>query len=216
MTALTILFDIRNPQSFLALAPTIELLDELKADADWQPLLMALPKAVAKPAEHAERGEWHRWHRAQYRLADLRRYGHSRGLPDDCFTPARLFDAGEGRVAAAACLWCQAHAPDLQLSLLSSLFQRFWLDQLDLDSPTQVLEVMTAVTGQDMGFGDDIEQALSALDAQQNLLRELGCFEVPGYLIADQTYYGRQHLPMVRWHLQGEPGDPPVWGRYGQ
>ena len=53
MTALTILFDIRNPQSFLALAPTIELLDELKADADWQPLLMALPKAVVRPAEHA-------------------------------------------------------------------------------------------------------------------------------------------------------------------
>lgn len=216
MTVLTVLFDIKNPLSFLALQPTVEMLDRLQLEADWQPLLVASQKRVEQPAESADRGELHRWHRAEYRLADLRRYGQARGLPADWISEERLFNCGEGRAAAAACLWCRQHEPDLSLALLSSLFQRFWQGQLDLNSLEQMQQVLIAVTGRHLGLVEQAADALVLLEAQQLSLRDAGCFDVPGYLVAGKTYYGRQHLPMVEWHLQGEPGNPPAWGRYEQ
>jgi|GEM_PF-763779 len=214
MNLLTVLFDIKNPQAFLALQPTLMMLDELRLEADWQPLLVAPLSPPVEPAADAERGVLHRWHRARYRIADLRRYAAARGLPDDCFSDARLFDSGDGRVAAAGYIWCREHAPELSLATLSSLFSRYWQDRLDLNSLEQVNAVITEVAGRDLELPANAEQALAALDTMQNALRESGGIDVPGYLVAGQSYYGRQHLPMVSWHLRGEEGDPPVWGRF--
>ncbi|MBT6891705.1 MAG: hypothetical protein HOA25_09415, partial [Gammaproteobacteria bacterium] len=32
---------------------------------------------------------------------------------------------------------------------------------------------------------------------------------VPTYVIDGEAYFGRQHLPRVRWHLQGQVGALP-------
>ena len=214
MPTLTVLFDFKSPHAYLALAPTLKMLDELAITADWQPLLVAPQQRPVEPELADDRGGMHRWHRACYRLADLRRYAAVQGMPDDCFSDARLFDCGSGQVAAAAFLWAQQQFPDQHQKLLAGLFVQFWNGELDVNSVTEVDQAMTGLVGQDSGFSGHSEQALIELAALQEQQAQAGQFDVPGYLVDDNLYYGRQHLPMVRWLLQGGEGHPPAWGRY--
>ena len=41
-------------------------------------------------------------------------------------------------------------------------------------------------------------------------LRGAGIFDVPAYVVEGEIYFGRQHLPMVRWMLTGKRGEPPI------
>ncbi len=202
--ALTVLFDVKSPWSLLALEPTLALLAEQSVQACWEPLLVApLQPPGNAPAADAPRGDWHRYRRARYRIDDLRRYGEAQGLPERCFADDKLFAGVEGRAAAAVWLACAASTPEQ----LRALFHAWWLDDEDPDS----LEAMAAVLvagGESLG---DLSGAEAALEAHQLELRERGCFDVPGYLIDDTIYYGRQHLPMVGWHLTGCQGPPPVF-----
>ncbi len=44
----------------------------------------------------------------------------------------------------------------------------------------------------------------------QNAALEAGIFDVPSYLIDGEIFLGRQHLPMIRWLLSDQRGQPPV------
>ena len=46
-------------------------------------------------------------------------------------------------------------------------------------------------------------------DALQDEILDLGYFGVPTYVIDDEVYFGREHLPRIRWHLAGKPGPLP-------
>ena len=38
---------------------------------------------------------------------------------------------------------------------------------------------------------------------------DAGVFGVPTYLVADEMWFGREHLPRVSWLLSGQPGRAP-------
>jgi hypothetical protein len=42
------------------------------------------------------------------------------------------------------------------------------------------------------------------------LLRDRGVSGVPCYLVEDEVFLGRQHLPMIRWILGGRRGPGPI------
>jgi 2-hydroxychromene-2-carboxylate isomerase len=214
MTTLTILFDFKSPHAYLALAPTLGMLDELSITADWQPLLVSPQQRPEQPESSDDRGGQHRWHRARYRLMDLRRYAAVQNFGEDCFNDARLFDCGPGRVAAAAYLWGTQQYPKLPQELLTGLFGKFWNSELDLNSIAEIDQAMTELVSAESGFSGNAERALAELETQQGRLQEAGLFDVPGYLVEDNLYYGRQHLPMVHWLLRGGEAQPPAWGRY--
>jgi len=211
MAGLTVLFDFKSPQSYLALAPTLEMLSAANAVADWQPLLTAPLAEPVEPAADAERGVRHRWHRARYRIMDLRRYAEAQGLAPTCFADDVLFSGAEGRIAAAA--WWQHREHPRALELLIHLFHQTWLHGLAVDDAGQVGDAVATLLGDDGGFAAAPDAALVALDAQQDALVQAGLFDAPGYVIGDEVFYGRQHLPMVRWHLDGAVGPAPAWGR---
>jgi 2-hydroxychromene-2-carboxylate isomerase len=37
-----------------------------------------------------------------------------------------------------------------------------------------------------------------------------GWFQAPGFVVEDEVFYGRQHLPMIRWILEGRSGPVPI------
>jgi 2-hydroxychromene-2-carboxylate isomerase len=41
-------------------------------------------------------------------------------------------------------------------------------------------------------------------------LHEAGLFNVPGYVVDEEIYFGRQHLAMIRWLLTDKQGHPPI------
>jgi 2-hydroxychromene-2-carboxylate isomerase len=212
MAELTVVFDFKSPHAYLALEPTLAMLTELDQRANWQPTLVAPQQRPRRPEVAGDRGAAHRWHRAVYRINDLRRYARARGLADDCFSDARLFDCGSGEVAAAGYQWAQRRAPEAGTRLLQQLFAGFWLGDLDINDGSQVAAVIEDCTGLDYAQASD--EALAEFAAAQEPLQEYGIVDVPGYLVGEHVYCGRQHLAMVQWHLCGEAGNAPAWGRY--
>ena len=44
----------------------------------------------------------------------------------------------------------------------------------------------------------------------EETIRGRGVFGVPAFLIDDEVFLGRQHLPMIRWILHGRQGPGPI------
>ena len=45
-------------------------------------------------------------------------------------------------------------------------------------------------------------------DAQEKIFAA-GIFGVPTYVVEEEIYFGREHLPRVRWILEGRKGPAP-------
>ena len=61
------------------------------------------------------------------------------------------------------------------------------------------------------GFSDYCESAAPMeIESLQTLLVDAGVFDSPAYLLKGERFLGRAHLPLIRWHLSGQEGPPPV------
>ena len=49
--------------------------------------------------------------------------------------------------------------------------------------------------------------ALASIAAE---LRDFGVYQSPAYVLNGEVFYGRQHLPMIRWILEGRSGPGPI------
>ena len=49
-------------------------------------------------------------------------------------------------------------------------------------------------------------------DATNEAAFDAGVFGVPSYLVGDEMWFGREHLPRVAWLLGGCVGEPPDVG----
>lgn len=58
--------------------------------------------------------------------------------------------------------------------------------------------------------GLDLHRHLIEQTGGASGLREMGVFDVPAYLVEDDLFLGRQHLPMIRWLLTGRRGPAPI------
>ena len=74
----------------------------------------------------------------------------------------------------------------------------------------QVLNEAGATLG---GFDEYAVGSGRALhDAQQAATFDAGIFGVPSYVVNGALFFGREHLPTVRWLLTGGAGDAPDVG----
>ncbi len=208
---LTCLFDFKNPYCHLALPATEKLINELGIDVDWQPLLVAALQMPAPPTEEFDRGTSHRWMRAQYYEHDLQRYAQALEIPARRFNDGGLYRPATGAIAASGCLWLKSLAPQLLPQYLNAVFAGYWDGELSVDSPTDVSDVLSTLDLATDVFQEYLDTSATAdLEVQQAALRERGYFNVPGYVVSEEVYYGRQQLPMIRWQLTGCVGQPPI------
>ena len=205
------LFDFKNPYCHLALPATEKLINEFKIDVDWQPLLVAPLQLPAAPTEEFDRGRSHRWMRAKYFERDLQRYAQALGIPARQFNDGGLYRPATGAIAASGFLWLQNLAPDLLPQYLNAVFTGYWDGELSVDSAADIGEVLRTLDLASDRFQEYLDTyATTDLDAQQAVLRERGYFNVPGYVVAGEIYYGRHQLPMIRWQLRGCVGQQPI------
>jgi 2-hydroxychromene-2-carboxylate isomerase len=200
-TPLTVCVDLKNPHAYLALAPTLDLGDELDVEIDWLPLVASPLKRPTPPPPNADRGTLHRWHRGRYQERDLQRYATARGL--QLRDPYRAPDSS---LAATALLWVTKQAPKSLRPFLEHAFEGYWTESLDIEDPMALRDLITNVGAPADGFAPYAATAgraeLAALDAS---LRAAGAFSVPTYWVGAEPFLGRQHLPMIRRLLRGDP-----------
>lgn len=203
---LSVCIDFKSPESYLAKDPTYALADELQLAIDWLPLVVAPatePKAVAADDD---RGTRHRRMRAQYFERDIQRYARHRGLEI-----RDIYRSSDSSMAAIGLLWVKNASRARLRDYIDRVFERFWKHELDIEDAASIAGILEEIGVEAEGFGEHLMgEGKDALEQVQGALRTAGLFNVPGYVVDGEIFFGRQHLPMIRWLLTGEQGDPPI------
>ena len=189
---LAVAIDFKSPYSFLAVAPTIAMAAELGIAIDWLPMIVT-PSAIAAPGT-TDRASRHRRYRADYIERDLRRYLADRGMAS-----VELNRTADSTLAALGLLWAKRQGPSQAQAYVQHVFDSYWRDATDLAEARFIEASLTATGTPVSGFtafaqGEGRDE-LARINSQ---LRERGSFEVPTFILDDDIYLGRQHLPLLR------------------
>ena len=195
---LTVLFDFKDPHSYLAIAPMRALIESLGLTSHWYPFIGSSLRAPVKPEAPDDRGGWHRYHRACYLARDLNRYAEARRLPGRRFLDGGLYRTTSGEVAAMGFNWAMGAGPGFARDYMDRAFEGYWDGEVDLDALADV-EGLLRASGVDAD-GFDVycaQEGLEELMAQRQDIGEAGGFATPSCLLEGEAFVGRQHLPYL-------------------
>jgi 2-hydroxychromene-2-carboxylate isomerase len=205
-TRVTVALDVRNPFSYLALGPSFELARALDAEFDWLPLRDKPLSPPTEPGADDDRSIRHRRHRANMLAREIAVYAESQGV-----TVLEPYRAGSADAANLGWLWIRAHAPEELQAFLAETFRAYWSMELDVSDPQAVAKLVASHGGAaDAFLAWSASEGPAALETAIGELAEAGVYATPAYLVGDELFLGRQHLPMIRWLLEGRPGAGPI------
>jgi 2-hydroxychromene-2-carboxylate isomerase len=195
---ITVLFDFKDPHSYLAVAPTRSMLETLPVRSHWYPFLGSPMRQPVRPESADDRGGWHRYHRAVYLARDLCRYAEARRLPARHFHDGGLYRQVSGEIAVMGYNWATGAGPEFARSYMDQTFEGYWDGALDLDDLADVtLTLMRSGVDVD-GFDVYCQQeGVEELLAQRADIGEAGGFATPSCLLDGEAFVGRQHLPYL-------------------
>ena len=203
---LPVVIDFKSPQAYLAIGPTCSLADEFGIAIDWQPLIVTPSKRPAAPSSGDDRGARHRRFRADYLDRDIARYAADRGIAID-----GLQRRTDSTLAAIGLLWTKRQGPSLARAYVERVFERYWQQAFDIEDERSIRALLTEIGAPVSGFEAFVKRdARTELARIQSELREMGVFEVPTYLLNDDTFLGRQHLPLICSRLSPTIELPPT------
>ena len=121
---------------------------------------------------------------------------------------------GPSAAFETAWLWLRATAPEALEAVLEEGFRRYWACELEADEP-EAIDTLLAHCGLDAAafHGWAAREGTRAAAEVARRLAEAGVFQTPAYLLGDEVFIGRQHLPIIRWRLDGERGPGPILAR---
>ncbi len=181
---LTVYIDFKSPGSYLALQPTVDLGQRLGIELTWRPFRTFerdIPDQVADESVALR----HRRVRAEALRATHIRYAALRGI-DLRFPPTPM-----GTELALGVL-CEIIGDPIDY--IRGAFSAYWDSHRDLNDEAVVREIIAA---SGLSHGGDLSNALASLDAAQAEAEEQGVVDAPAYVIDQQVFVGRQHLPWV-------------------
>jgi len=208
---LIVYMDIKSPYAYMALEPTYLLEDEFGIEIDWRPLTLDIPSFLGS-ARVNRRGKVveskrsaSQWSLVKYAYRDAKRTARHRGVI--LKGTVKIWDSS---LAAIGMLWAKAHHRRTLKRYLRDVYEKFWRRELDIENP-DVVETMLKGAGAPVpGFSDYlVGEGRRLHDAMQGSLHPAGLFGVPTYVVDGQIFFGREHLPAVRWCLGGREGPAP-------
>ena len=208
---LQVYIDYKSPYAFIAKDPTYQLEAEFGIEIDWYPLTLNLGSflGTARKDETGKLVENNRspkqWLDVKYSYKDARRYAQLRGLT--LKGTQKIWDSSH---AGIGLLWAKQQGRQILKNYTDRVYHAFWKHALDIEDPEALVGVLRAAGATTDGFIDYLQGAgRRAHAALQDEILDLGYFGVPTYVIEGESYFGREHLPRVRWHLSGKQGDLP-------
>ena len=186
MKSIAIYIDFKSPASYLAIRPVRHLLQETGAEATWKPFYTRLTSIPTETVAETK-GEKHRRVRAIARRDVHLLYADGQNLP------MRFRDQPfESRFALAL-------FADLDRNIdtfIDTAFRYYWQDQLDLNDPDVLTRLLKEIS---------LDRPLPDLQAIEGILNrtsvealDQGVIDAPAFVIADQVFIGREHIPWMR------------------
>lgn len=213
--SLDVYLDLGNVAGLIALPPTLQLLAETGIEARWLPIQGIVPRPLSRepkqnpddPIADYKRARW--LAKQKFEMAELNRDCARLGLPLNLAT--LNYDARFTHDA-----WLALNQRGLSpFGFIQAVYeQRFQLG-VALESYDAVSEVAAA-----HGLSSDSDIAEDIWVNHEQAYLELGIHDSPAYVLGSEvlrneglngeTFQGRQHLPLIRWRIEGEQGPPPL------
>ena len=130
-------------------------------------------------------GESHRRVRAASQRALAIKYAEHQGI--DLRFPERL---GTSDLALGVLAMIEGDP----LPFIQAAFEAYWQDHADLD---EIQTIQRLVGNTDTRLSADLLKGRDLLESAQEQAEEAGIVGAPAYVIADQIFVGREHLPWI-------------------
>ncbi|EAQ97350.1 DsbA family protein [Congregibacter litoralis] len=203
--------DFKSPYAYLAVEPTRQLEQALGLQFDWRPFVLDIPSYLgsARLGKSGEVVEAQRspeqWSGVKYAYYDCRRYGSLYGLR--IRGTEKIWDTN---LVSAAMLWTRSLSFEATARFINRVYPPFWVRDLDLEREDVIKEVLDDCELDGQAFLRWAHDEGLAMNADfQHAAFAAGIYGVPSYVVDGECYFGREHLPRVRWHLEGRRGDAP-------
>lgn len=203
---LVVALDVRYPQAYLALPRAVRFVEALGIEADWLPLPAATLKAPSPPAADDDRGVLHRRHRARSIAREIEVYAEAQGL-----VLRELYRDAPADALNLGWLFMRERHEERLLEFLAEAFRGYWALELDAADPDAVARLVGEQGADPEAFlAWSRDPGPTVASGVFETLHDRGVFAVPSYLVEDEVFLGRQHLPMIRWILEGRRGPVPI------
>ncbi len=211
---LAVYIDLKSPYAFIAIEPTRAMAAALGIAIDWRPFTLDIPSYLGS-ARLDQQGKVassqrtpQQWTGVRYAYRDARRYA---SLRDKTLRGTeKIWDSS---LAGIAMLWVKQQRSELFDRFVDEAYARFWKRDLDIEDVAVLEALMESIDPELAKGGRFREFAAGAGRAAHDELNEAafaaGVFGVPTYLVADEMWFGREHLPRIEWLLGGSQGAAP-------
>ncbi len=208
---LILYIDFKSPYAYLAKDPAYALEEDLGIEIDWRPLTLDIPSylgsarldAQGKVAESNRTPQ--QWSGVKYAYRDARRYASLRGLTIRGTT--KIWDSS---LAGIGMQWAKQQGREILRGYIDRVYDRFWKRELDIEDPA-VIEGVLREAGADLNGFSAYHTGAGRTDNDriQAQIFEAGVFGVPSFIVDGELFFGREHLPRIRWLLTGRRGPAP-------
>jgi 2-hydroxychromene-2-carboxylate isomerase len=107
-------------------------------------------------------------------------------------------------------LWAKQQGKAVLRAYSGLVYERFWKRELNPEDAWVIEHLLEEASARTAGFRDyAMDEGRVLHDSIQRNAFEAGIFGVPTYVIDGEVFFGREHLPRIRWMLTGRSGAPP-------
>lgn len=177
--------DFKSPAAYLAMKPTLLLIEKYGLAVTWRPY-KTVQHAVPPRRSTDQKPEIHRRVRAIARRDAHLLYAGVQGIPMTFPQPP-----GETDLALAALTLIDSSPT----AYVQAAFTAYWADGVNLNDHAVVSRLLEQ-TGYDASLLTDLDVEAILAQAQETALAD-GVVDTPAYVIDEQVFIGREHLPWV-------------------
>jgi 2-hydroxychromene-2-carboxylate isomerase len=107
-------------------------------------------------------------------------------------------------------LWARGEGAELFDRFIDEAYARFWRRELDIEEHGVLASLLGEVGADVSGFREFAEgPGRAEHDELNERAFAAGVYGVPTYLVGEEMWFGREHLPRVAWLLGGAAGPAP-------
>jgi 2-hydroxychromene-2-carboxylate isomerase len=194
---ITVYTDYKSPYAYLANGPIFQLAEEMSVSLVWRPYILDIPKYLGSARVDTagnvleENRNAHQWRRVRYSYMDCRRQARKQGLI--IRGTQKIWDSS---LAAAGMLWAQRSGEAVFRHYHEAVFARFWRRELDIESVPAIAAVLDEAGAS--GFAAWADQGHAEVTKIVAEAEAQGVFGVPSFIVNDELFWGREHLPDIR------------------
>jgi len=209
--ALVVYIDLKSPYAFIAIGPTRAMAAAAGVSVDWRPFTIDIPSYLGSASVDRQRRvtesnrSAEQWTGVRYAYRDARRYASLTGKT--LRGTEKIWDSSP---AAIAMLWSKRQGSASLDRFLDEAFRVFWRRELDIEDLAVLESTLREADVEADGFSEYATGAGRTLhDTLNEAAFDAGVYGVPTYLVGDEIWFGREHLPRVAWLLAGQAGEAP-------